>query len=121
MSLLAWIALGLMAGFIGSKLVNQRGHGEGYDGIGLCLENLKNIEEANVYYAMAELMGGEIATKAKARVETLFKALHNNTLIGIDKVYQKAKEPLEGWLTLPHSQNQFSPLLPIIEAMACLR
>jgi len=71
-------------------------YGEGYYGIGLCLENLKEIEEANVYYAMAELMGGEIELKAKARLKTLYKALHNNTLIGINKVYQKAKESLDG-------------------------
>jgi tetratricopeptide (TPR) repeat protein len=70
-------------------------YGEGYYGIGLCLDNQKQIEDANLYYAMAELMGGESAPKAKARLETLYRALHNNTLVGLDKVYQKAKETLE--------------------------
>ena len=43
---------------------------------------------------MAELMGGDQSPKAKARLELLYKALHNDTLIGIDKVYRKAKEAL---------------------------
>jgi hypothetical protein len=77
------------------EAIKDERYGEGYYGIGLCLDNQKKIEEANVYYAMAELMGGEIAPKSKARLETLYRALHNNTLIGIDKVYQKAKESLE--------------------------
>ena len=41
-------------------------------------------------------MGGEEAPRAKSRLEVLYKALHNDTLIGIDKVYKKAKELLEG-------------------------
>jgi len=69
-------------------------YGEGYYGIGLCLDNLKEIESANLYYAMAELTGGEDAPRAKTRLEALYKALHNNTLVGIDKVYQKAKDSL---------------------------
>jgi hypothetical protein len=47
-----------------------------------------------LYYAMAELVDGESGSRAKARLETLYKILHNNTLIGIDKVYQKAKDAL---------------------------
>jgi hypothetical protein len=70
-------------------------YAEGYYGIGLCLDNQKAIEDANLYYAMAELMGGESASKAKARLETLYKALHNNTLVGLDKVYQKARESMQ--------------------------
>jgi len=31
MSFLAWVVLGLLAGFIGSKLVNRRGEGIGFD------------------------------------------------------------------------------------------
>ena len=75
-------------------LVDEK-YGEGYYGIGLCLDNQKAIEEANLYYAMAELMGGESAPKAKARLEALYRALHNNTLVGLDKVYQKAKESMQ--------------------------
>jgi len=70
-------------------------YGEGYYKIGQCLENLKQIDDALIYYAKAALMDGEYAERAKARLELLYKALHNDTLIGIDKVYTKAKETLE--------------------------
>jgi tetratricopeptide (TPR) repeat protein len=69
-------------------------YGDGYYSIGICLENQKDIEKAILYYALAELMGGEIAPKAKSRLETLYKALHNDTLVGINKVYQKGKDLL---------------------------
>jgi len=68
---------------------------QGYYEIGLCMDKQKQIDEASLYYAMAELTGGDNAPKAKSRLETLYKALHNNTLIGIHKVYTKAKELLE--------------------------
>jgi tetratricopeptide (TPR) repeat protein len=67
-------------------------YGEGYFIIAQCLE--KEIEEAILHYAKAELTGGEYAPKAKARLEKLYKALHNDTLIGIDKIYKRAKESL---------------------------
>jgi tetratricopeptide (TPR) repeat protein len=69
-------------------------YGQGYYKIAMCLENQKNVEEALLYYAVAEAMGEEDAPKAKARLEVLYKALHNDTLIGIDKVYKRAKEIL---------------------------
>ena len=47
-----------------------------------------------LYYAAAETMGEEDAPRAKSRLEVLYKALHNDTLIGIDKVYRKAKDML---------------------------
>jgi tetratricopeptide (TPR) repeat protein len=67
-------------------------YGDGYYEIAICLDNQKNIERAIVYYAVAELMGGESAPKAKSRLEELYKALHNDTLIGINKVYEKGKQ-----------------------------
>ncbi|MBN1569875.1 MAG: hypothetical protein JXA73_18670 [Acidobacteria bacterium] len=70
-------------------------YGQGYYKIGQCAESQKQIDEAVQYYAAAELMGGEEAPRAKARLEVLYRALHNDTLIGIDKVYKKAKELLE--------------------------
>jgi len=72
--------------------VEAEKYGDGYYKIGLCLDNQKEIEDAIVYYAAAEIMGGEDAPKAKARLEVLYKAIHNDTLIGIDKVYKRAKE-----------------------------
>ncbi len=78
------------------KAVQADKYAEGYYKIGLCLDNQKKVEDAILNYALAELMGGEDALKAKTRLEVLYKALHNNTLIGVDKVYKKAKELLAG-------------------------
>jgi tetratricopeptide (TPR) repeat protein len=60
--------------------------------IAYCLRMQKNIDDAMLWYARAEQHGGEYANKAKENLETLYKALHNNTLIGIDKIYRKAKQ-----------------------------
>lgn len=71
-------------------------YGEGYFYIGQCLRQLDKIDDAMIYLAKAELQGGkDIAPKAKENLETLYKAIHNNTLIGIEKIYRKAKEPSE--------------------------
>lgn len=76
------------------KALEAEKYSEGYYRIAVCLDNQKDVENADLYYAMAELMGGSEAARAKARLETLYKAIHNDTLIGIDKVYKKAKEML---------------------------
>ena len=76
------------------RAVEAKRYGQGYYEIGVCLEYLKNIEEAIVYYAVAETLGEIDAQKAKSRLEVLYKALHNNTLIGIHKVYEKAQKLL---------------------------
>lgn len=73
-------------------------YGEGYYYIAQCYEKLgkDKVEDFAIpYYARAELHGGEVAPKAKARLETLYKALHNNTIIGIDKVYRRVKESVQ--------------------------
>jgi tetratricopeptide (TPR) repeat protein len=70
-------------------------YGEGYYYIGLCQRNLDLIDDAMVSLAKADLHGGEVAPKAKEYLEKLYKALHNNTLIGIEKIYRKAKEQIE--------------------------
>ncbi len=70
-------------------------YGEGYYYIGMCQRNQDLIDDAMLSLAKAELHGGEVAPKAKEYLEKLYRALHNNTLIGIDKVYRKAKEQLE--------------------------
>jgi len=74
------------------EAIKAEKYGQGYYQIGLCLDNQKAIEEACLYYAAAVLIDEEDAQKAKARLEVLYKSLHNNTLIGIDKVYTKAKD-----------------------------
>jgi hypothetical protein len=67
-------------------------HGEPYYYIGMCQWKQDQIEDAILSFARAELQGGDIAGQAKEKVEQLYKALHNNTTIGIEKVYRKAKE-----------------------------
>jgi len=67
-------------------------YGEGYYLIGMCQWKLDKVEDAMVSFAQSVQQGGEAAPKAKEKLEELYKALHNNTLIGIEKVYNKAKE-----------------------------
>ena len=74
------------------QAIKAERYGQGYYEIAACQEHQKNVEEAMLYYAMAETMGEETTLKAKARLEILYKALHNDTLIGVDKVYNKAKK-----------------------------
>jgi len=70
-------------------------YGEGYYYIGMSLWKMDKVEDAMLYFARAEIQGGEVAGQAKDKLEQLYKALHNNTTIGIDKVYKKAKEQIE--------------------------
>jgi tetratricopeptide (TPR) repeat protein len=65
---------------------------ESYYFIAYCLRMQKNIDDAMLWYARAEQNGGEFAPKAKENLEQLYKALHNNTLVGIEKIYRKAKD-----------------------------
>jgi len=69
-------------------------HGEPYYYIGMCQWKQDLIEDAILSFACSELQGGDIAPQAKEKVEQLYKALHNNTTIGIEKIYRKAKELL---------------------------
>ena len=66
----------------------------GYYYIGLCQWKLDQVEDAILSFAKAETLKGEVAPQAKEHLEKLYKALHNNTTIGIDKVYDKAKKEL---------------------------
>lgn len=76
------------------EAVQAEQYGQGYYKIGLCLDHQKKIDDAMQYYAMAELLDDGSAPEAKSRLEILYKALHNQTLIGIEKVYKKARELL---------------------------
>jgi tetratricopeptide (TPR) repeat protein len=60
--------------------------------IAYCLRMQKNIDDAMLWYARAEQHGGDYAPKAKENLEQLYRAIHNNTLIGIEKIYRKAKD-----------------------------
>jgi tetratricopeptide (TPR) repeat protein len=67
-------------------------YGEGYYYIGQCMRLMdKNkTEEALPYLAKSEKQGGSIASKAKKELETLYRLMHNDTLVGIEKIYRKA-------------------------------
>ena len=62
--------------------------------IGQCLWQQGKIDDAMLYFAMTELCKSDMAAQAKEKLETLFKPLHNNTTIGIDKQYKKATDEL---------------------------
>ena len=76
------------------KSIQPEQYDQAYYQIGRCFDKQKEIEAAMLYYAMAELVNGKNAPKAKSRLEKLYRALHNQTLVGIDKVYKKAEESL---------------------------
>ena len=58
-------------------------------------EKEEKYHAAMISFAKAELLGGEIASKAKESLETIYKWLHNDTLIGVEKIYKEAKEQNE--------------------------
>jgi hypothetical protein len=62
--------------------------------IGLCQWKQNQVEDAMVSFAKAELLKGEMREQAKERLELLYKSVHNNTTIGIEKVYRKAQSEL---------------------------
>ncbi|MGW8181528.1 MAG: hypothetical protein ACWGQW_22595, partial [bacterium] len=62
--------------------------------IALSLWKLDKVEDAINSFAKAELLKGNMQTQAKENLEKLYKALHNNTTIGIEKVYKKAQTEL---------------------------
>lgn len=65
---------------------------EGFFYIGLSEWKLNKIDEAMLAFARAEKMGGPLASQAKEHLESLYKSIHNNMTIGIEKVYKKAAE-----------------------------
>jgi tetratricopeptide (TPR) repeat protein len=76
------------------QAIKAEKYSEGYYYVGLCLQKQEKIDDAMLWYAKAELQGGEgrASTLAKENLEKMYKAIHNNTLIGVEKVYKKAKE-----------------------------
>jgi tetratricopeptide (TPR) repeat protein len=67
-------------------------YADGYYWIGMCQWAQDKVDDAIIMFAKAELEKGDIAPKAKEKVETIFKGRHNGNTTGIDKVYRKAKE-----------------------------
>jgi hypothetical protein len=74
-----------------TNAIKYERYGIGYYYIAQCLEHQDKIDDAMVDYANAELLGGEVAPKAKARLEQLYKAIHNGNTTGIQKIYNKAR------------------------------
>ena len=69
--------------------------------IGLCQEkiaysknNLDMMEDAILTFAKAVVLKGEAANQAKDRLERLYKAAHNNTLVGVERRYAKAAQDI---------------------------
>jgi len=74
--------------------VNVEKYTDPYYYMGHCYWKLDQIEDAIDAFAKAYVLGGNLAPKAEEYVETLYKPLHNNSLVGIDKVYRRAKQEL---------------------------
>lgn len=70
-------------------------YGEGYYFIGMCLWNLKRIDEGMIYLAAAELQGDGFSEKAGRNLERLYRSLHNNTTVGIQKIYKRARNLMQ--------------------------
>ncbi len=64
--------------------------------IGLSLWKLDKVEDAISSFAKSVVLKGDTSPQAKEHLEKLYKAIHNNTLIGIEKVYRRAEEELKG-------------------------
>jgi len=74
--------------------VNVEKFSDGYYYMGHCYWKLNQLEEAIDAFGKANVLGGELADQAKEYLEKLYKSLHNNTLVGVDKVYTRAKQEL---------------------------
>jgi tetratricopeptide (TPR) repeat protein len=79
-------------------------YAEGYYFIGRCLHAEKKADDALLWYAKTSSWCerqtkecGEFASKAKENLEKIYKTLHNDTLIGVEKIYRRAKEQPESY------------------------
>ncbi len=63
--------------------------------IGHCQWKTDKVEEAIDSFAKAVLLKGEVSPQAKEYLEKLYKALHNQTTIGIEKVYKRSQQELD--------------------------
>lgn len=64
--------------------------------IGRCQWKMDQVDDAILSFAISVRLGGEKGDDAKTQLETLYKAIHNNTLIGIEKIYTKAERVIAG-------------------------
>ena len=77
--------------------LNNEKYQEGFYYIGECYWRLKDPEKACDFFAAAEMMDGPLTKLAKENKEKLYKPLHNDTLIGIEKVHKRAQAILDSY------------------------
>jgi hypothetical protein len=83
------------------RALRDKKYSNGYYLIGNCLWEQKKVLNAIMAFAKAQLLGESaqasaedksIAPRAKDRMEQLYKAMQNNTLVGIDRRYKRAQD-----------------------------
>jgi len=79
---------------------------DGFYYIAQCYWRLGDPEKAHDYFAAAEMMGGSLTEKSKQHKEELYKTLHNNKLIGIEKVHKRAQEILDRYSKAANDQKK---------------
>ncbi len=67
----------------------------GFYYIGMSQWYLNSIEDAELSFAEAEYVGGEMKAQSTAKLEELHKQLHNGLLIGIERIRNRAKLEVE--------------------------
>ncbi len=77
-----------------SALQSDKRFGPAYYYIGLSQWKLNKVDDAIDSFCKASLLKGDTQNQAKEHMEKLYKGLHNNTTIGIDKVYKRAETEL---------------------------
>jgi tetratricopeptide (TPR) repeat protein len=84
------------------RVIKAKKDSEAFYFIGMCQWKIDQVANEDVSDAMLSFAlaikcgGGEKAEEAKAHLEELYKAIHNKTLIGIEKVYTKAERVCSG-------------------------
>ncbi len=77
-----------------AALAVDKRFGPAYYYTGLSQWKLNKVEEAIESFCKASILKGETQSQAKEHMEKLYKGLHNNTTIGIEKVYRRSEAEL---------------------------
>ncbi|MBI4483320.1 MAG: tetratricopeptide repeat protein [Acidobacteria bacterium] len=65
-----------------------------YFRLGFCYWQLSQGEPAMAAFAKAYVLNGPTSKQARTQLEALYKPTHNNTLTGIERLYERAREEL---------------------------
>jgi tetratricopeptide (TPR) repeat protein len=77
------------------QAIKYKKSSDAYFHIGMCLWKQKNVDNAMIYLAAAELVGEDpYKESAKRGLEDLYRSQHNNNIETIIKEYMKAREQL---------------------------